>query len=25
MASNFVINIMISASLNQLWAMINTQ
>ncbi len=25
MASNFVINILISASLNQLWAMINTQ
>ena len=25
MASNFVINILISASLNQLWSMINTQ
>ena len=25
MASNFVLNIIISASLNQLWAMINTQ
>lgn len=25
MASNFVLNILISASLNQLWAMINTQ
>jgi len=25
MASNFLINILISASLNQLWAMINTQ